>query len=143
MSLAGDIPIHFISKSFNNMKTVPGSSKTCLQAMKGTVEGGCGLAVFPEGKRNPNPENGMTEFKIGAFKIAKDTEADILPVTIDGTSKVWGVGKTFLDKGEVGVVFGNIIKQEDYEDASELSKATRAVMEELYEESRALARRKD
>lgn len=135
MTMAGDIPIHFVSKSYDDMTTIGDSSKKCIEKMRETLAGDCGLAVFPEGKRNAHPNKGFTEFKIGAFKMAKETEADILPVVVDGTGKIWGVHDTLLTKGKVGVVFGNIIKQSDYENASDLLEASRKIMAEMYEEA--------
>ncbi len=52
-----------------------------LQAMnKRIMDSGDSLFVFPEGTRNKDPNVVLQDFKIGAFKVAKETGADIVPV---------------------------------------------------------------
>lgn len=46
---------------------------------------GNSIMVFPEGTRSRTGELGR--FREGAFRIALETEADILPMVLDGTSR--------------------------------------------------------
>lgn len=63
------------------------------QALKSIIKGidnlkkGYSMIVFPEGEKTGS-EN-MTEFKRGTFKLATKPKVPIVPVTIDGTYKVW------------------------------------------------------
>jgi 1-acyl-sn-glycerol-3-phosphate acyltransferase len=41
------------------------------------------VVLFPEGTRSPDGE--IRDFKMGAFKIAHETGAPILPIVVDGT----------------------------------------------------------
>ena len=41
------------------------------------------MAIFPEGTRSKDGE--IHRFKAGAFTLAKEAGADILPVVLDGT----------------------------------------------------------
>lgn len=45
------------------------------------------MAIFPEGTRSRGPRLGT--FHNGSFKLATKAEATILPVTIQGSYKVW------------------------------------------------------
>lgn len=48
------------------------------------------VAIFPEGTRSKNGE--IQRFKGGAFVLAKEAGVDILPVVMDGTTKVFKKG---------------------------------------------------
>ena len=51
---------------------------------------GVSVAIFPEGTRSKNGE--IQRFKAGAFVLAKEAGVDILPVVMDGTTKVFKKG---------------------------------------------------
>ena len=51
------------------------------------VRDGRAMCVFPEGTRSRGPK--MLPFRNGAFRLATRAGAAIVPVTIDGTYKVW------------------------------------------------------
>jgi 1-acyl-sn-glycerol-3-phosphate acyltransferase len=75
MWLAGDIPV------------VRGNSRSAKAAMarcKKYVEGGTPVMIFPEGTRSLDGDLGP--FKDGAFLLAIETGADILPLAVAGTS---------------------------------------------------------
>lgn len=97
-------PIAFIAKS--EIKKVPylnkwmdlmqctflerNNPRQSVQAMAEAVENvkkGYSLVIFPEGHRSKGKP--MQEFKPGSFKLAFRSEAPIIPVTIDGTSKLY------------------------------------------------------
>jgi 1-acyl-sn-glycerol-3-phosphate acyltransferase len=50
------------------------------------LQNGNSIMVFPEGTRSRG--SSMGKFKDGAFRLAHETKTDILPLVIDGTSKV-------------------------------------------------------
>ena len=51
------------------------------------VKNGYSMVIFPEGTRSKGGP--VNEFKPGSFKLAFQSEADIVPVTIDGTWKIY------------------------------------------------------
>jgi 1-acyl-sn-glycerol-3-phosphate acyltransferase len=66
------------------------SSKAALEtigAAKEKIRGGTSVFFFPEGTRSRTPE--MLPFKKGAFRFAFDLGLPILPVTINGTRKIY------------------------------------------------------
>ena len=48
---------------------------------------GVSVAMFPEGTRSKNGE--IQRFKSGAFALAKEAGVEILPVVMDGTTKIF------------------------------------------------------
>lgn len=65
------------------------------------LENGFSLVIFPEGTRSRGPH--MNEFKAGAIKLATKPQVPIVPVSIDGTWKVFEE-KGYLQKGEVNIL---------------------------------------
>lgn len=66
------------------------------------IGAGGAMIIFPEGKRSRGPA--MREFRGGAFKLATLSDAPIVPVTIDGSYKVWEE-ENLIRPGDVRVVF--------------------------------------
>ncbi len=63
------------------------SKKSHLKMMKQceqTLESGSSLMIFPEGTRSI--DGIMLAFKDGAFKLAKESKVDILPILLNGTA---------------------------------------------------------
>jgi 1-acyl-sn-glycerol-3-phosphate acyltransferase len=56
----------------------------------GRIRHGQAMILFPEGTRSRGRE--MARFKPGSMKLAQDAEAPILPVTIDGTYRLFEQG---------------------------------------------------
>jgi 1-acyl-sn-glycerol-3-phosphate acyltransferase len=72
--IAGDIPL------------VRGSSRSIKRAMRRAawyVERGMPVLFFPEGTRSR--DGGLLPFKDGAFRLAIDTGAHVLPIALSGT----------------------------------------------------------
>jgi 1-acyl-sn-glycerol-3-phosphate acyltransferase len=67
-----------------------------LEKSLGYIKRGISVMLFPEGTRSPDGEIGF--FKRGAFQLAIEGRASILPILIDGTGAV-------LPKH--GLIFGN------------------------------------
>ena len=55
------------------------------------VKNGYSMVIFPEGTRSKGGP--VVEFKPGSFKLAFQSGADIVPVTIDGTWKIYEENK--------------------------------------------------
>ncbi len=78
--------------------------KAALAIRKGAERIGKGgaMIIFPEGKRSRGPE--MREFHPGSFKLATLSDAPIVPVSIDGSYRVWEEEKR-IKGASVRVVF--------------------------------------
>lgn len=69
------------------------------------VKAGATLCVFPEGTRSHDGE--VLPFKSGAFQIALDSGADVVPVAIEGSGKVLSLGGLFrVRPGTITVTIG-------------------------------------
>ncbi len=65
-----------------------------LQTLCDAVDGGHSLIIFPEGTRNPEPENGLLPFKSGIYHLAHlRPELELVPVWIDNLARVMPKGK--------------------------------------------------
>jgi 1-acyl-sn-glycerol-3-phosphate acyltransferase len=76
MALAGDIPIQ---------RGAGRSAKDAMDRCKQWLERGVPVIFFPEGTRSPDGKMGA--FKDGAFKLALDSGAQIIPIAVCGTRK--------------------------------------------------------
>lgn len=74
------------------------------QAASRALDQGVSLLVFPEGTFSR--ESGMRPFKPGAFVIAVDNGADVLPVSVEGTGRVWPADRLRIFGGTVRVRIG-------------------------------------
>ncbi len=78
------------------------------------IKDGYPMLVFPEGTRS---DSGMIgEFKNGGFKVAIDSKAKIIPITLKGTYDIQNKKsiKMFKNKN-VKLVIGKIIDTKDYD----------------------------
>ena len=88
MGLAGDIPVD---------RGARGSGHAALQRCADWVKRGVPVMMFPEGTRSLDGK--MLPFKDGAFKLAIDTGADLLPLGVAGThdalpKRSWKFGRS-------------------------------------------------
>jgi 1-acyl-sn-glycerol-3-phosphate acyltransferase len=65
------------------------------------IKEGKSILIFPEGTRSKTGNIG--DFKKGAFILAVKSEADILPIKITGTGKIWNVKHGILKPGNVTI----------------------------------------
>lgn len=96
MYCAGYIPI------------IRGNSKSHIQALsrsKQTVLDKIPMLFFPEGTRSKTGD--LRQFKVGAFKLAEDTDALIVPIALSGTKELLKKGS--LSPGTAKVVI-NILE---------------------------------
>lgn len=76
---------------------------------KQRLESGRWVVIFPEGTRVPYPTH--KPFKSGAFTLANETGADLLPVA-HNAGKFWRRRGFLKTPGTVKLVFGPVIKNE-------------------------------
>lgn len=70
------------------------------------------VIMFPEGTRSPTGE--LQRFKKGAFVLAIQTQADIVPVAISGSRAVMKKGSLLIHPGTITVRFGEPIAVKSY-----------------------------
>jgi 1-acyl-sn-glycerol-3-phosphate acyltransferase len=92
------------------------------RSMQWLREGGA-VVIFPEGGRG-NPDGTMRRFKAGAVRMALETGASILPVTIRGGEKVWPSDRRRPHLGPVEIVYHPlfVIEQREDEDTRECAR---------------------
>lgn len=75
MWLSGDVPVR---------RGERGSARSAMARCRRYLEGGTPVMIFPEGTRSLDGELGP--FKDGAFQLAIEAGADILPLAVAGTA---------------------------------------------------------
>jgi 1-acyl-sn-glycerol-3-phosphate acyltransferase len=76
MWLAGDIPVHRGEKD---------SAQEAMAACARWLDKGMPVMIFPEGTRSKTEE--LLPFKDGAFRLAIEMGADVLPIAVSGTRR--------------------------------------------------------
>ena len=76
------------------------------------LKGGLPLAIFVEGTRSPDGR--LRPFKKGAFAIAIQAGAPIVPVSIAGAQHLMRKGERILRPGEVTIRFGPAVDASQY-----------------------------
>ena len=61
----------------------PEVNKHAVEKAIETLKDGCSFQIYPEGQRELTPYQ-FEKFKTGAFRIASETNLEILPITING-----------------------------------------------------------
>lgn len=67
------------------------------------VDEGYNVVIFPEGKRN---DDTITRFHKGAFYLADEIGADILPVYLHGANHVMPKGSALASRGQIDIEIG-------------------------------------
>jgi 1-acyl-sn-glycerol-3-phosphate acyltransferase len=86
------------------------------------------VIMFPEGTRSPTGE--LQEFKKGAFVLAIQTGADVVPAAISGSREVMRKGSLMVRPGTITVRFGAPIPVTSY-DIEQRNELTRKAREAL------------
>ena len=73
------------------------------------VKKGYSMVIFPEGTRSKGGP--VKEFKPGSFKLAFQSSADIVPVTIDGTWKIYEEHKN-IKPAKIKLTIHPVVKTE-------------------------------
>lgn len=71
------------------------SRKKSFDKMKWVLKTGMHMCIYPEGTRNRTKEP-LKPFYNGAFKLAHETQTDIIPAIITGTKEAVPLHKTFF-----------------------------------------------
>ncbi|MDR2602240.1 MAG: 1-acyl-sn-glycerol-3-phosphate acyltransferase [Spirochaetaceae bacterium] len=128
--------IVFLGGLFLERKNPRKALKTLDKGAQRIKKGGA-MIIFPEGSRSKG--KGLLPFKSGAFKLAAESGAVIIPVAITGSYDVFE--KTgFINPAEVWISFGKPISQEGIERRGvrqSLANASRVAIEKLLAEQAA------
>jgi len=110
MSLAGDIPIFFTAEK-EGWGTKKGSVGEMMVYCKELLRDRIPITVYPEGARSKTGE--MQPFKDGFFKLAVDTQTDIIPIALSGSETCWPVGDWRMNFASVYMTVGEAISPGD------------------------------
>lgn len=103
---------------------------TITHAAQSIRSGNAAMGIYPEGTRNPHPENGLLPFKPGAFKIAQKAGCPIVVALIQNTEAVLKNApfrKTRVRLHVIGVLDENTVRQNS---TTRLSDMVRGMMEQ-------------
>ncbi len=112
----------FIDRS-NTQKAIESINK-----VREKIKDGTSVVFFPEGTRSRTSE--LLPFKKGAFRLAFDLDLPILPITINGTDKVWRTNTYDLFPGKVELVIHPAVETSRYslETINEFMAETRKII---------------
>lgn len=92
MHMAGDVSV---------TRHDAGSRAESYERLKGWLERGASVMIFPEGTRSPTTE--MLPFHNGAFRLAIETGAPVLPLAVHGTREAIRKGSMKFGNADVVV----------------------------------------
>jgi 1-acyl-sn-glycerol-3-phosphate acyltransferase len=95
MWLAGDVPVR---------RGDSASGKDAMAACARWLQRGMPVMMFPEGTRSP--DGALLPFKDGAFRLAIETGAELLPVAVSGTRKALPKGSWRFQDAHARVMVG-------------------------------------
>lgn len=111
---------------FLDRKDVRQAARVFQQAVE-KVKGGYSMVIFPEGTRSRSAE--MGDYKKGSMKLPLRAEAPIVPVSIDGTYKVFEGNGYRIGSTDIILTIAPPIMPQDY-----AGKSTSAVAEMVREQ---------
>lgn len=107
-------------------------SKLSIENTLGALKDGRNLLIFPEGGRSP--DGWSRKHRPGAAFLAKQTDAPVVPVYLDGTGTVLPKGKNWPTRSRCAVVFGEPMRLGPDEDARAFAERVERRVGELADE---------
>ncbi len=98
-----------------------------VAAAADALKSGLHITVFPEGTRSPDGK--LLPFKKGAFFLAAETGAPLVPIVIRGTAGMMRKGSLKLYPGDAVVRFLPAVRTENFASKEDLMAAVRVEME--------------
>jgi 1-acyl-sn-glycerol-3-phosphate acyltransferase len=102
-----------------------------VAAAADALKSGIHITIFPEGTRSRDGK--LLPFKKGAFFLAAETGAPMVPIIIHGTAKMMRKGSLKVYPGEAVVEFLPVIRPEAFASQQDLMVAVRSEMEAALE----------
>ena len=96
------------------------------------IERGESLLIYPEGGRSP--DGWGQEHRPGAAFVAKRTGVPVVPIYVDGTSRVLPKGQNWPTRVRTAVVFGAPLRIESDEDTRAFAARIQRTIDELADE---------
>jgi len=96
------------------------------------LRSGLNIFIFPEGTRSPDGQ--LLPFKKGAFFLAADTNAPMVPIVIKGTAQMMRKGSLKVFPGEAIVRFLPTLHPQAFESREALMEAVRTEMQSALDE---------
>jgi 1-acyl-sn-glycerol-3-phosphate acyltransferase len=112
-----------------------------LDEAVGTVRSGAVAGIFPEGRVNAAPDDGLQRGRTGVGRIARAAEVPIVPVAIWGTQHRWprqGLRWNRPWRTTVAVAFGPPLTVDASDDAAELAARVMDSIEDSLDRARHL-----
>lgn len=104
----------------------PESARESVQAASRAMALGVNVMTFPEGTRSRTGQ--MLPFKKGAFYLAVETNAPVVPISIWGSEQMMTKGSLRIKPGTAHVVFHPAVYPEHFATRDELMEAVRAAI---------------
>jgi len=98
-----------------------------VEAAADALNSGLHITVFPEGTRSS--DGNLLPFKKGAFFLAEETGAPIIPLVITGTERIMPKSTLRITPGDAYVKFLPPIRPQDASSREDLMNRVRAAME--------------
>lgn len=105
-----------------------------VEAAADALKSGLHITVFPEGTRSPDGR--LLPFKKGAFFLAEETGAPIIPIVISGTERMMPKSTLRITPGEAYLRFLAPIYPQDASSREDLMERVRTAMETELERRR-------
>ena len=99
-----------------------------VEAAAEALKSGLHITIFPEGTRSA--DGNLLPFKKGAFFLAAETGAPMVPIVIRGTSQMMRKGSLKVHPGEAVVKFLPVIQPADFATREDLIDAVREAMDQ-------------
>lgn len=91
----------------------PNNSADIFNQVKKKLNDGVAFLIFPEGTRSNSKE--LMPFKLGAFRLARETGAKIIPIGISGTNQILAPNSRIITPGlNINIRFGKPIDANQY-----------------------------
>ena len=100
-----------------------------LPHLRDLYERGYSICIYPEGTRSPNCE--ILRFHKGAFALARELDADILPVFLHGTGHVLPKEELMFRRGEMYMEVGERMRPYDHVEADSDNEKDRVVTKQM------------
>lgn len=129
------IAFYTLDHVYISRKNKAGHRKS-LAALAAKIAEGKSIFIFPQGRRAP--AGSLGEWKKGAFVMATELHVPLLPVAIEGSAALHGIGDLFPRPGTITIRIGKPIstKNTSYDDRDRLLATTREAVAKMLEQDK-------